>query len=214
MDFSFSTHFTLAQSQHSCSCLRAVHLVLSGRKGSALKIRSTRSAMMIRGMTMMSVRRFLNYHVFVSQVTHWYSSRRRERVEEVTEKVSLVHARTHRHTDTHTAGHLLHWGRYARLPKSSFSFFKAVLRRPSCSRTQHKLAAQTLVHVLGTLTGQEVIGDLKRSTQVKVAHHFHVPPAVFVIVFRNARVMFMSAKDSVHYQLSVATGHETSSTKD
>ena len=102
MDFSFSTHFTLAQSQHSCSCLRAVHLVLSGRKGSALKIRSTRSAMMIGGMTMMSVRRFLNYHVFVSQVTHWYSSRRRERVEEVTEKVSLVHARTHRHTDTQT----------------------------------------------------------------------------------------------------------------
>ena len=41
-------------------------------------------------------------------------------------------------------------------------------------------------------------------------------PAVFMIVFRNARVMFTSAEggDSVHYQLGVAAIRETACTKD
>lgn len=79
------------------------------------------------------VLQFLNYHVFVSQVTHWYSRRRRERVEEVTEKVSLVHA--HTHSWTSASLRMMCTLRY--LLKSFvfflfFVFLEAVSCRPSC----------------------------------------------------------------------------------
>lgn len=149
------------------------------------------------------VLQFLNYHVFVSQVTHWYSRRRRERVEEVTEKVSLVHAHTHSWTSASlrmmcTLRYLL----------KSFVFF-VVFWRPSHvahlaftllqahSATQSG-STDSLVHVLGTLTGQEVIGTSHKNAQ-KIARRSrkHITdkcPAVFVIVFWGGMLMLMSAE--------------------
>lgn len=72
---------------------------------------------------------FLNYHAFVSQVTHWYSRRIRERVEEVTEKFSLVHV--HTHTNTHTQLDSCTTEVMCTL-WSHLHLLEAVSRRPSC----------------------------------------------------------------------------------
>ncbi len=99
--------------------------------------------------------------------------------------------------------------------------FRVLLSRSCRLTAQQELAAQTCstdsCTCSRTIRGQEVMGTSFTHAAAQHTVVGDVCLAVFVIVFRNARVMFVSSEggmDSVHYQLSIATGHETSSTKD